>query len=193
MEEINFINMDDGTAEEYAFLEEQASAYHTAHLVGHILGQLKMMAGPKLGYKIDRYQHSLQSATRALRDGAEEEMVVAALLHDIGDVVAPENHSDYAAAVLRPYVSEKTYWIVKHHGIFQGYYFWHHLGGDRNARDRYRDHPWFDDCAKFCADYDQNCFDPDYDTEPLETFEPMVRRVFARKPWSQNEGSELTL
>ena len=192
MEQIDFINMQDGTAEEYAFLEEQATAYHQAHLVDHILGQLKMMAGPMLGYKIDRYQHSLQSATRALRDGAEEEMVVAALLHDIGDVVAPDNHSDYAAAVLRPYVSEKTYWIVKHHGIFQGYYFWHHLGGDRNARDRHRDHPWFDDCAKFCADYDQNCFDPDYKNEPLETFEPMVRRVFARKPWSQNAGSPLT-
>ena len=192
MDQIDFINMQDGTAEEYAFLEEQATAYHQAHLVDHILGQLKMMAGPMLGYKIDRYQHSLQSATRALRDGAEEEMVVAALLHDIGDVVAPDNHSDYAAAVLRPYVSEKTYWIVKHHGIFQGYYFWHHLGGDRDARERYREHPWFDDCAKFCADYDQNCFDPDYENEPLETFEPMVRRVFARKPWSQNAGSPLT-
>ena len=192
MDQIDFINMQDGTAEEYAFLEEQATAYNQAHLVDHILGQLKMMAGPKLGYKIDRYQHSLQSATRALRDGAEEEMVVAALLHDIGDVVAPDNHSEYAAAVLRPYVSEKTYWIVKHHGIFQGYYFWHHLGGDRNARERHRDHPWFDDCAQFCADYDQNCFDPDYENEPLETFEPMVRRIFARKPWSQNAGSPLT-
>ncbi len=192
MDQIDFINMQDGTAEEYAFLEEQATAYHQAHLVEHVLGQLKMMAGPMLGYKIDRYEHSLQSATRALRDGAEEEMVVAALLHDIGDVVAPDNHSEYAAAVLRPYVSEKTYWIVKHHGIFQGYYFWHHLGGDRDARERYREHPWFDDCAKFCADYDQNCFDPDYENEPLETFEPMVRRVFARKPWSQNAGSPLT-
>ena len=101
------------------------------------------------------------------------------LLHDIGDELAPYSHSELAAAVLRPFVPEKLYWIVKHHGVFQMVYYAHHLGGDRNARDRFKDHPWYDDAVEFCERYDQNCFDPDYDTLPLSFFEPMLRRVFA--------------
>ena len=107
--------------------------------------------------------------------------MVAALVHDIGDMIAPFSHSELAAAVLRPFVSEKTYWIVKHHGLFQMYYFAHHLGGDRNARDRYRDHLWYDDAIRFCEFYDQNCFDPDYDSKPLAFFAPMVKRLFRRE------------
>ena len=106
--------------------------------------------------------------------------MVAALFHDIGDMVSPFSHSELAAAVLRPFVSEKTYWIVKHHGLFQMYYFAHHLGGNRNARDRYRDHQWYDDAIRFCELYDQNCFDPDYDSESLAFFAPMVERLFRR-------------
>jgi len=106
--------------------------------------------------------------------------LVCALLHDIGDTLAPDNHSDFAGAILRPYVSEANHWIVKHHGVFQGYYFWHHLDRDRDTRERYRGHPQFEACAEFCARYDQNCFDPDYDTLPIEHFEPMVQRIFAR-------------
>jgi predicted HD phosphohydrolase len=121
----------------------------------------------------------LQSATRAHRDDAGEEMVVAALLHDIGDTIAPYNHSQLAAAMLKPYVSPQVHWIIKHHGVFQGYYFNHHLGGDRNARDRFRGHPWYEDCVYFCHTYDQNSFDPDYDTLPITFFEPMVERIFA--------------
>ena len=105
--------------------------------------------------------------------------MVAALLHDIGDGLAMDNHSEFVAALLRPYVSDKTYWILKHHGIFQGYYFWHHLGDDQHARDRFKDHPWYDDCAEFCAKYDQNCFDPDFQSKPLAFFRPVVERVFA--------------
>lgn len=182
MQTVSFTRMDQGTATDYTLLGREWDAHKQQHLVDNVLGLLRQMQGPTLGYRIDRYQHSLQSATRAQRDGAEEEMVVAALLHDIGDVIAPDNHSQVAAAVLRPYVSAKTHWIIQHHGIFQGYYFWHHSGGDRNARERFRGHPHFEACAAFCARWDQTSFDPDYDTLPLEAFEPLVRRVFAREP-----------
>ncbi len=184
METVSFTRMEEGTRAEYAFLDGLWNDHHQGRLADNVLTMLRTLEGPKLGYKIDRYQHSLQSATRALRDGADEETVVCALLHDIGDTLAPDNHSDFAAAILRPYVSAANHWIVKHHGVFQGYYYQHHLGGDRNARERYRDHPQFEACAEFCAHYDQNCFDPDYDTLPLERFEPMVRHIFARPPQS---------
>ena len=182
MDSVSFTRMDQGTAEDYALVGEQIETHTRATLADNVLGTLKMMRGPKLGYKIDRYEHSLQTATRALRDGADEETVVVALLHDIGDVLAPDNHSQYAASVLRPYVSEENHWLVLHHGIFQGYYFFHHLGQDRDARDRFRGHPCFEMTADFCERWDQVSFDPDYDSEPLETFEPMVRRLFARTP-----------
>ena len=182
METVNFTRMDQGTVEEYVFLDRLEEAHKQAHLVDDLLALLKSLAGPTLGYRVDRYEHSLQSATRALRDQADEETVVAALLHDIGDVYAPDNHSAFAAAVLRPYVSERTHWVVKHHGLFQGYYFYHHLGRDRDAREQFRGHPHFQACVDFCERWDQCAFDPDYDTLPLSTFEPMVRRIFARRP-----------
>ncbi len=153
-----------------------------AGLIERLLAQFEMLDEAETPYPINRYQHSLQSATRAYQDGADEELVVAALLHDIGDVVAPYNHGEVAAAILKPYVSEKTYWIVKHHCVFQGYYYNHHLGGDRNARDKYRDSPFFEDCRYFCHHYDQNAFDPEYPTKPLEFFIPMLRRVFRADP-----------
>ena len=181
LETTTFTRMDEGTAEEYALIDRLSKENREATLVDNVLALLKATAGPKLGYRIDRYQHSLQTASRALRDGAEEEMVVAALLHDIGDTIAPDNHSQVAADILKPYIGEKTYWIVAHHGLFQGYFYYHHLGWDPDARERYRGHPHFEACADFCERWDQVSFDPDYDTVPLETFEPMVRRLFARK------------
>ncbi|MER5671873.1 HD domain-containing protein [Pseudonocardia alni] len=126
-----------------------------------------------------RLEHSLQAATRAHRAGEDEETVVCVLVHDVGDMLAPANHSEVAAAVVRPYVSEKNHRVLKYHGVFQGKYWFQHVGADPDARDRWRDHPWYDDCVRFCADYDQNSFDPGYRSEPLEFFEPMVRRVFA--------------
>ena len=132
------------------------------------------------GYKISRLEHSLQTATRAFKDKADEEMVVAALLHDIGDSIASTNHADLAATIVEPFVSEKNHWIVKNHGIFQGYYFFDHIGLDKNMRDRFRGNKHFDACAEFCEKYDQNSFDPDYENMPIEKFEPMVRRVFAK-------------
>ncbi len=180
MESISFTRMEDGTRAEYEFLGKHWNDHHQGRVADNVLAMLKTLEGPKLGYKIDRYQHSLQSATRALRDGADEEAVVCALLHDVGDTLAPDNHSGLAAAILRPYVNEANHWIVKHHGVFQGYYFWHHVGRDCDTRER--GHPQFEACADFCARWDQASFDPDYDTLPLEHFEPMVRRLFARAP-----------
>jgi len=183
METVSFTRMDQGTREDYRLLDSCWREHHgPTPLTEAVLSHLKLLAGPKLGYRIDRYQHSLQSATRALRDDADEETVVCALLHDIGDTLAPDNHSELAAALLRPYVSEQNHWVIKHHGIFQGYYFWHHVGEDRNARERYRGHPHFEACADFCERWDQTSFDPDYDTLPLEAFAPLVRRLFARPP-----------
>ena len=180
---VSFTSMAAGTREDYELLE-RLEAQFASSTADRVLEQLKGLAGSLAGYKVDRLEHSLQSATRAYRDGAEEEMVVAALLHDIGDLLAPHNHSEMAAAVLKPYVSERTYWVVRQHGLFQSYYYAHHTGGDRNARDRYIDHPWYQDAVDFCHRWDQSSFDPEYDSLPLEFFEPMVRRVFAREPFS---------
>ena len=180
---VSFTRMEEGTREDYELLDRLAEE-QTATLPERVLESLRGLAGSFDGYPVDRLTHSLQSATRAERDGRDEEYVVCALLHDIGDMLAPWNHSDFAASVLRPYVSEENWWMVKHHGIFQGYYYFHHLGGDRNERERYRDHPCYERTVKFCALYDQNCFDPAYDHLPLEHFEPMVRRIFARSPFA---------
>ncbi len=174
---VGFTRMDEGTAEDYALLAEIEAA-DLAGFPDRALGWLRGMDVDG-GYRITRLEHSLQAATRAHRAGEDEETVVCLLLHDVGDVLAPANHSAVAAEVLKPYVSEKNYWIVRHHGVFQAYYYEHHYGGDRNARDRYRDHPYYQATVEWCAAYDQVSFDPDYDWEPLEFFEPMVRRILA--------------
>jgi predicted HD phosphohydrolase len=173
-----FTRMQDATPADYIAIGRHALEF-VRGLPDRVLGHVRLLAGDTGGYAVDRLTHSLQSATRAHRDGRDDEYVVCALLHDIGDTLASTNHADLAATILYPFVSEKHHWIVKHHGIFQGYYFFHHLGLDRNMRDRYRDHPYWRDCAEFCARFDQNCFDPAYDTLPLEFFTPMVRAVFA--------------
>ena len=184
---VTFTSMAEGTKEDYELLERLEEDF-AANTADRVLAMLRELSGSLSGYQVDRLEHSLQSATRAHRDGAEEEMVVAALLHDIGDILSPYNHSELAAAVLRPYVSERTYWIVLHHGLFQSYYYAHHSGGDRNARDAYRDHPWYQDTVDFCHKWDQSSFDPDYESLPLEFFEPMVRRIFSRQPFIEGRG-----
>jgi len=186
-ETVAFTAMADGTFEEYQLLDRLYKKLDR-ELVGNVLDLLNRLQGDAMGYRIDRYQHSLQSATRALRDGVDEETVVVALLHDIGDTVAPYNHSDLAAAVLQPYVSADNHWLVKHHGIFQGYYYFHHCGGDRFAREQYRGHPMFERTALFCERWDQNSFDPDYDTLPIDAFMPMLERIFARPPFGTSNG-----
>ncbi len=179
METVSFTRMEDGSKEDYILLA-QLENEHTAGTAERALEQLLRLKDSFSGYKIDRLQHSLQVATRAYRDGADEETVVAALLHDIGDWLAPHNHSQVAAEILKPYVSKRTYWVIKHHGLFQSYYYAHHLGGDRNARERYREHPYNEAAVAFCHLWDQPSFDPDYETLPLEAFDPMVRRVFSK-------------
>ncbi len=180
MKHVDWIRMEDGTEEEFALVMQLEEKFN-ADLVDRVLDHLKLLDVDWGGYRINRYQHCLQSATRAYNDGADEEMIIAALLHDIGDIVSPYNHGEMAAAILKPYVSKRVHWIVANHCIFQGYYYNHYLGGDRNARDRFKDHPWYDDCVYFCHNYDQNAFDPDYETKPLEFFEPMVHRLFKNK------------
>jgi predicted HD phosphohydrolase len=177
---VGFTRMQDGTADDYALL----ATYERDELgryADRVLGWLREMDTPS-GYQVTRLGHSLQAATRAHRAGEDAEMVACALLHDIGDVLGPANHAEVAAAVLRPYVSERRWWIVRHHGLFQGVYWFHHVGGDPDARERYRDHPYYQATVDFCADYDQNSFDPGYDTLPLTFFEPLVRELFAREP-----------
>jgi predicted HD phosphohydrolase len=157
-----------------------ASVAFNRDLPDRVLAHLKMLKGDCGGFAVDRLEHSLQSASLAHRDGMDEEYVVCALMHDIGDILASASHAELGATIMRPYVSEAHYWMMAHHGIFQGYYFFHYLGLDRNMRDQFRGHPDFERTAMFCARHDQNAFDPNYDTMPLEAFEPMVRRVMAR-------------
>ena len=178
MDKVNFISMEDGTAEEYAFLDKLESQY-IHDLPSRLIDALKALNSSLSGYQISRLEHSLQGATRALIAKEDLEMVMAVLFHDIGDSLAPYSHSEMAAAILRPFVSEKIYWIIKHHGVFQMYYYAHHSGGDRNAREVYIDNPWYSDAVRFCHDYDQNCFDPNYDSKPLEFFTPMIHEFFS--------------
>ncbi len=178
METVSFVHMADGTADDYALLARVEEEYcHT--LPDRLLSAVEELRLSLPGYKVTRYDHSLQSATRALRDGRDDEYVAATLLHDIGDALAPHTHGEMVAAIMKPYVREEVCWIVKYHGLFQRFYYAHHYGQDPNARDRYRDHPWYDACVEFCAEYDQNCFDPAYDTLPISAFEPIIRRVFS--------------
>ena len=175
--------MKNGTKEEYLFLDkhEKNFANKTAERI------LKFMSGlteTLEGYQISRLEHSLQCATRAYNNEESEEIIVAALLHDIGDELAPMNHAEYAAAILKPYVSEKTHWIVQKHGEFQMFYYAHFLGGDKNIRDKYKDHKYYQATVDFCEKYDQNSFDPNYDSLELKDFEPIVRKIFSRKPYS---------
>ena len=179
MDKVNFTSMENGTAEEYAFLNGLEDQFNV-DLPKRLIAALSSLDSSLSGYQISRLEHSLQGATRAHCAGEDMEMVIAILFHDIGDELAPYSHSEMAAAILRPFISEKIYWIIKHHGVFQMYYYAHHSGGDRNARELFIDSPWYQDAIKFCHEYDQNCFDPDYESKPLEFFVPMINEFFSR-------------
>ena len=183
MSTVNFTEMKNGSKEDYLLLDKHEKEYinGTADRIVKFMSGLN--SGLK-GYNITRLEHSLQTATRAFNDKASEEMVVAALLHDIGDELAPLNHSEYAATVLKPYVSEKTHWIVEKHGEFQMYYYAHHLGANRNLRDKYKNHKYYNDTLEFCEKWDQTSFDPDFKSLKLKDFEPSVRKIFSRKPYT---------
>jgi predicted HD phosphohydrolase len=173
-----FTAMIDSTEADWKLIE-RASVAFSGDLANRVIDHLRMLKGDCGGFSVDRLEHSLQSASLAYRDGKDEEYVVCALLHDMGDILATSNHAELAATILKPFVSEENWWLLQHHGIFQGYYFFHHLGLDRNMRDKFRDHPNFERTALFCARHDQNAFDPHYDTMPLDAFVPMVQRVMA--------------
>ena len=178
MEKVSFTKMSEGTAEEYEFLDALEDKFKE-DLPQKLITAVSELQYSLSGYQISRLDHVLQSATRAYESLESEQMIAAALLHDIGDELAPYSHSEMAAAILRPFVNDEIYWVVKHHGVFQMYYYAHHSGGDRNARDRFKDHPFYETAVRFCHMYDQNCFDPDYPTKPLSFFEPIIKRVFA--------------
>ncbi len=176
---VSFTRMEDGTREDYELLERSEEDYVRA-LPDRVLTALRKLDHSLPGYRVSRLGHSLQAATRALRDGADDELIVAALIHDVGDELAPYNHSEVAAGIIRPYVRAEVTWIVEQHGLFQTYYYAHHSGRDRNGRERFRGHPWYQACKDFCAQWDQCSFDPGYPSEPLSTFEPRVREIFTR-------------
>jgi predicted HD phosphohydrolase len=182
MNTVAFTQMKEGTREEYLFLQDLEHDYIRT-LPDRLLVALARLGDSLQGYKVSRLEHSLQSATRAQNDGADIETIVAALVHDIGDELAPENHSQLAAATLRPYVRAEVTWIIEMHGLFQMKYYAHHYGKDPDAYLAYKDHPWFDACTRFCERYDQAAFDPGYPTRPLNHFEPMLREVFSRAPF----------
>lgn len=182
MEKVAFTQMKDGTKEEYEFLTAH-EIDHTKHTAKRLMSAMVDLDQSLSGYQVTRLGHSLQSATRAWRAGADIDWVVAALLHDIGDIYAPYNHDEYAATIIRPFVREQCAWCVQTHGDFQMLYYGHHVGADPHKRDRFKDSPYFDDCAAFCEHWDQASFDPDYKDLPLEFFAPMVEEVFARTPY----------
>ncbi len=182
--------MAEGTKEDYELVFEHFKAFERG-MADRVLDTLRGLERSYPGELVNRLTHSLQTATRAQRDGRDEEFVVAALLHDVGDLLSTMNHSEYAASIIKPYVRPRTYWMIRQHGLFQGYFYFHHFGLERNAREKHRGHPAFELCIDFCDKYDQTSFDPDYDTMPLRDFEPMVRRLFAREPWgahAQEDG-----
>ena len=185
MDHVKFTQMKDGDKEDYEFLTEHEIEY-TKGTADRLLKALVDLDESLSGYQITRLGHSLQSATRAYRDGADIDWVVCALLHDIGDIYAPYNHDEYAATILRPFVREQCAWVVQTHGDFQMIYYGHHVGGDQYKRDRHAGNPYFDDCAQFCERWDQSSFDPNYDTLPLDFFAPMVHTVFARNAYDPN-------
>ncbi len=177
-ERAGFTSMDRSTAADWAAISTHFPPFALG-LPDRVLAHLRLLGGDHGGFAVDRLTHSLQTATLALRDGRDTEYVVCALLHDIGDTLGTYNHADVAAAVVKPFVAEENHWMVEQHAIFQGYYFFHPIGMDRDARERFRGHRWFDRTAEFCALYDGPAFDPQGETLPLEHFEPMVREVFA--------------
>jgi predicted HD phosphohydrolase len=183
MDQVKFTKMEDGDAEDYAFLNHHEVEY-TKGTADRLLKALVNLDESLSGYQITRLGHSVQSATRAWRDGADIDWVVSALLHDIGDIFAPYNHDEYAATILKPFVREQCRWVVEKHGDFQMVYYGHLVGGNQNKRDKFKEHVFFKDCAEFCERWDQTSFDPSYSDLPLEFFRPMVEEVFSRDPYS---------
>lgn len=175
----SFTRMDESTAEQWATIGAETFS-HQDRVADHVLRMLEALSGITDGFNVDQLTHSLQTATLAERAGASDEMVIASLCHDVGKYASVANHPAIAAEILRPYVSDDVYWVIKVHQDFQGRHYYHHFGGDPDARRQYADEPWYDLAARFADEWDQTAFDPGYDTLPLEHFEPLVRSQLAR-------------
>ena len=186
-----FHHMKDGTLEDWTIIGAEVQEFSKT-LYQRIIGHLLLLEGDCGGFPVDRLTHCLQTATLAHKDGKDEEYVVCALLHDIGDTLGPANHADIAAVLLQPYVSEANHWMVKHHAIFQGYYFFEYLGLDKNMREQFKDHPLYDQTLEFIEKYDAPAFDPDAETYSLSFFEPMIQRVFEKPKQSLYKGENST-
>jgi predicted HD phosphohydrolase len=174
-----FTRMEDSTAADWKAIGGEFMQF-ASKLPDRVITHLRLLENDYGGFPVDRYTHCLQTATRALKDGRDEEYVVCALLHDIGDTLGSYNHADIAAAILQPFVSEDNHWMVKHHAIFQGYHFFEHIGLNRDLRDNFKSHPAYERTAEFCAVYDNPAFDPKGEALPLSEFEPLLRRVMAQ-------------
>ena len=185
MDQVKFTAMKDGDKEDYDFLTAHEIEY-TKGTADRLLKALVSLDESLSGYQVTRLEHSLQSATRAWRAGADIDWVVSALLHDIGDIFAPHNHDEYAAAILKPFVREQCTWVVAAHGDFQLLYYGEHVGADPMKRERFKGSPYYDDCSEFCEAWDQSSFDPEYNSLPLDFFAPMVREVFQRRPYGKD-------
>jgi len=176
----NFRAITESTQEDWQLIGRELQSF-AGKLPDRLIAHLKLLQGDHGGFPVDRLEHCLQTATRAFQAGRDEEYVVCALLHDIGDTLGPHNHADIAAAIVQPFVSEENHWIIQHHAIFQGYYFFHYLGLDRDLREKFRGHPYFEKTEEFCRLFDEVAFDRNFKSMPLEAFEPMLQRVF-REP-----------
>ena len=174
-----FARLQDSTQKDWQLIGGEFMQFAKG-LPDRIMQHLQILEGDFGGFPIDRYTHCLQTATRALRDGRDDEYVACALLHDIGDTLGTYNHPDIAAAILQPFVSDANLWMVQHHGIFQGYYFFHHVGMERDMREQFRSHPHFERTAEFCELYDSPAFDAHAETFAISEFEPLLRRLFAQ-------------
>jgi predicted HD phosphohydrolase len=175
----HFVAMTESTYDDWQLIGADLQRF-AGQLPKRLVAHLELLRGDYAGFPVDRLQHCLQTATRACQAGRDEEYVVCALLHDIGDTLGPYNHAAVAATIVQPFVSEANHWLVEHHAIFQGYYFFHYLGLDRNMREKFRGHPHFAKTEEFCRVFDQVAFDPNFRSMPLEAFEPMLQRVFSQ-------------
>ena len=186
MDNVSFTEMKYGTYEDYMLLRDKEHEYLNKTADRIIETLVRQKEETLEGYQISRLDHALQSATRAYHDGAIKDWIVAALLHDIGDGLAPQNHDKIAAEIIRPFVREEITWVIANHGLFQSYYYGHHYGWDRHARDVFKDNIYYQSCVDFCEQWDQSSFDPEYETKPLEFFIPMVKDIFSRQAYDEN-------
>jgi len=175
----HFSSITESTQDDWQLIGHELERF-AKRLPERLIAHLNLLRGDYGGFPVDRLEHCLQTATRAFQAGRDEEYVVCALLHDIGDTLGPHNHADIAAAIVQPFVSEENHWIIEHHAIFQGYYFFHHLGLDRDLREKFRGHPHFEKTEEFCRLFDQVAFDANFKSMPLKAFEPMLQRVFSQ-------------